>query len=231
VASHPRCSRCHEERPGGLEPTTAAPAGGSVRLQDVPEGAWASFDGHDVCPECQTSQERAEVGRRIVEAVEREVERRQRDGLEPEPTESPLIDYAMALRAAEQRSGTSATPEPDLVADDLRRARLRVALTGAFLTGQALEVSLESYGRLQGQLERSLERSHWTVRGLHAGVGTYQSGGGFTRSCHSSSRGVTAARSFPRSLPRSPTSANSGPCSSSTHAGWPSTCTTWASPS
>ncbi|MDP9435200.1 MAG: hypothetical protein M3P93_08415 [Actinomycetota bacterium] len=137
----------------------------------------------------------------------------------------------MALRAAEQRSGTSAAPEPDLVADDSRRARLRVAVTGAFLTGQALEVSLESYGRLQGQLERSLERSHWTVRGLHGGVGTYQSGGGFTRELPLVIARREAARSFPRSLPRSPTSANSGPCSSSTHAGWPSTSTTWASPS
>lgn len=178
MPSHLHCVVCGRERAEGVAPAAGSLAGSATLDAAATEAAWGRFDGRDVCADCQTPDQRAEIGRRIVEAVEREVDRLQSEGLDPDPVESPLIAYAMSLRAAQQRRFE---PAPDLITEHPDRARLRVAVTGAFLTGQPLEVSLASYGRTQGQLERTLERSVWKVRDLQGGVGTYKSGGGFAQ--------------------------------------------------
>lgn len=148
--SSDRCSRCGRDRPAG------DPFPGPV------DGPWLE----EVCPECQSEEERREAAERIVAAIEREIERRREQGIEPDRHEAALVAYAMGLRAAAEAQA----------ADGMH---LRVALTGAFLTGHPLAVRLDGYRDLQRALGRRLKGPQWRTADLDAPPGTFESGGGF----------------------------------------------------
>ena len=150
------CSRCGRRQP-------------DERELPEPTGAWTSIDGADVCPDCQTAVERRDTQRRVIDAIEAEIERRRREGIPPDEVESALVAYALRLR--EELEG--AVPEPAL------RQRLRVAMTAAFLTGHPLAVRITRYGELQTALDSALTGHGWQVHDLHEKDGTYASGGGF----------------------------------------------------
>ncbi len=97
-----------------------------------------------------------------------------------------MLGYIMALQSqlAEAESeavapaaDTSSTA-PQNQPGDLQR--LRVAVTGAFLTGHPLAVRLDSYDILRRQLGKTLKEPHWQVEDLRGRPGTYASGGGFS---------------------------------------------------
>jgi hypothetical protein len=157
-----RCSRCgrvDDEEKGPLPPE-----GGLPRI-------WASFDGEDVCPDCQTPAERREAATRLLAAVEAEIERRQQAGVEPDAVESAITGYALALRQALE---TEPAPPEEPV-----RQTFAVAFTGAFVTGTTPTVRIADYDRLQAALGESLRKPGWRVRELDRSGGTYESGGGF----------------------------------------------------
>jgi hypothetical protein len=147
------CSRC------GRPPSTAARA--------APEAPWAPIEGADVCPDCQTPDERREIATRILAAIESEIERRRREEIPPDDVEGALIAHALSLREQLDAAGTPGRP------------RLRVAITAAFLTGHPLAVRIAGYDELQRDLDEALSAPGWRVRGLHADEGTFESGGGF----------------------------------------------------
>src|ERR1700732_1578856 len=97
------CSRCGRERDADeghflLQVDQFLPAGGLLEFSVFRgAGPWASIDGHDVCPQCQTPSEQSDVARRIVAAVEAEVERISARSLDATPPEAELIAYAMQL--------------------------------------------------------------------------------------------------------------------------------------
>jgi hypothetical protein len=151
-----RCARCGRER-----------------LTDAisPEGLWASFDDGDVCPECQTEAERHDAELRVVGMIEREAARRDAEGVAPDEAEGPLVRYAMGTRAKDA--------DADPVTPGASR-RLRVEVTGAFLTGHPLALRGSGYREVQQALGRALPRDQWTVEDLDGEHGTFESGGGFT---------------------------------------------------
>lgn len=178
-----RCARCgREPRRGGQPPGNrlTAPAD---HLGVAPGTPWASFEGQDVCPQCQTADERDAAARRVVEGIEREIQRRRAEGIPPDPYEPSLIAFAMGSRAGAEADPTESQPDETASPDAPERPdgrRLRIAITGAFLTGHPLAVRAESYGDLQRALGRSLKGPQWRVDGLRVRDGTYESGGGFT---------------------------------------------------
>jgi hypothetical protein len=144
-----------------------------------------SIDGGYICPDCQSPDERRHAANGIVAAIEREIERRRREGIAPDTYETALVAYAMAVRAgaevavagAQPATDTERAPAVDERSDGLH---LRVAITGAFLTGHPLAVRVDSYGALQAALRRRLKGPHWRMEGLRVEGGTFESGGGFT---------------------------------------------------
>src|SRR5688572_690472 len=148
--SSDRCSRCGRER------RVDDP------LETLAEGAWLE----DICPRCQSEEERREAVERSVAAIKREIERRREHGLDPDEYEAAMGVYAMAM-------GASGTPQAD-------RLRLRVAMTGALLTGHPIAVRLDNYRQLQAALGRRLEGPQWRTADLDTPRGTFESGGGFT---------------------------------------------------
>lgn len=151
----------------------------------MPEPAWALIEDHDVCPQCQTSDERREVSRRVAAMIEREIERREQQGLSPDRYEEPLISHAMTSRADPDSSlGEEPVPHegPWSTAQSEDVLRMRVMVTGAFLTGHPLAVRLSEYVALQRALGSRLKRPRWQTEDLTASGGTYQSGGGFSTS-------------------------------------------------
>jgi hypothetical protein len=197
-----RCARCGRERRHGdrlpEDPATATPH----PLGGPAQAPWASFEGADVCPQCQTAEERDVASRRIVASIQREIERRRAEGVPPDPHEPALIAYAMGTRAAaeadarqgdlpaEEGTGPEAVverPGPEAVerpgpeaAQRPDRPRLRVAITGAFLTSHPLTVRVDGYGELQHALGGRLKGPQWRTEDLRVRDGTYESGGGFT---------------------------------------------------
>lgn len=121
------------------------------------DAAWASLAGSDVCPTCQTPDERDAVLRRAVDAVKDEIHRRGREDEPPDPLEAPLINWALA--AGERRH--------------------RVALTAAFFTNAPIEVHLQTraavYEQLAGECDK---RPGWTAYKPDR-RGTFETGGGF----------------------------------------------------
>lgn len=169
-------------------------------LRAAPEAPWARLSGQDVCPQCQTPEERHEVSLRLQALIEREIRRRQDEGVAPDDYEGPLVGYVMAARADDEpRSNASTHPDgkgdqdrqhgygatsafADRVAGDgADGVHLRVAFTGAFLTGHPLAIRIEGYEALQQELSKRLRGPEWRVKGLVAEGGTYESGGGFTK--------------------------------------------------
>ncbi len=86
-----RCSRCgREERLAELGDATRiyvdAGDGKDREEPSVPVmRAWSSFDGADVCPDCQSAQERDEMSQRILAAIQLAVARATADGTDPSP--------------------------------------------------------------------------------------------------------------------------------------------------
>jgi hypothetical protein len=166
------------------------------------DGPWALLDGKDVCPRCQTPEETEEVLQQVLGAVRDEIDRRVAAGTPPDEFESGLIGFVMAHGDHEphehersEPAGVDAADEPswphhsaetsksesacgDKVEEPSAR-RIKVAVTGAFLTGHALATDLEGYGALQQGLRTKLCEPKWTTEGLHRVGGTYDSGGGF----------------------------------------------------
>jgi hypothetical protein len=146
---------------------------------------WASIDAANVCPQCQTPAEQRDVARRIVAAVEAEIGRTSSRDTDPTPHEAGLIAYAMRLR---ERLDTPPPPpefaEPEPAETEPAGAELRVAITGAFLTGHPLRIRISEYDQLQRDLSRELGRQigqGWSINSDHwRQDGTYYSGGGFT---------------------------------------------------
>jgi hypothetical protein len=195
------CARCGRTRPS--EHLTAGDA-------PVITDSWAVLDGLVVCPDCQTADERREVEDRIIAAILNEIDRRQRGDVPPDEYEMALGAYAMALRALrpdpasgnDEPEGTRAprsvsdevdddtvevghadTPTTQADAclpDNFDGSVMRVAITGAFLTGHPLPVHIENYAKVQAELGEILLRPQWTVEAHQKLDGTYQSGGGFT---------------------------------------------------
>lgn len=107
-----RCSRCgREPRPDELTSIGALVNDPSAGVeQESPFGAsapWAAIGDEVVCPTCQSDEETEETARRIIEAVEAEIQRSRGEGADPTEHESALIAYAMFLR---ERVGL--TPPP-----------------------------------------------------------------------------------------------------------------------
>ncbi len=101
----------------------------------------------------------------------------------PDPYEPSLIAYAMGARGGVELEPMEREPNEAVrleAPESPDGQRLRVAITGAFLTGHPLAVRAASYGDLQRSLARSLRGPQWRIEGLHARDGTYESGGGFT---------------------------------------------------
>lgn len=211
------CSRCARLRPG--DDRFVDPAEGHSPAATGPLGSlrwtWASIDGEDVCPECQTPLERRQAGWHIVALLEAEIERRGRDGVAPGEVEAALISHVLALRAELEatasaggdapgsvpaasstgsafgsdslRTGPADAEPPDTSGGDPVReppgaTKLRVAMTGAFLTGCALVVRIAEYGKLQAALADALCRPGWLTADIGVEDGTYKSGGGFVKS-------------------------------------------------
>jgi hypothetical protein len=179
-----RCARCGRVRAarGGSREDVVTDA--LLPLQGAAEEPWASIEGQDVCPRCQTPEERDDAARRVVAAIEREVERRRGEGIPPDPHELALIGYAMGARDAVEGSAdddlqTDPRAQPGS-ADRPDSTRLRVAVTGAFLTGRPLAVRIDGYAELQSALGRALKGPQWRLNSLGAQGGTYESGGGFS---------------------------------------------------
>ena len=147
--------------------------------------AWAFLDGADVCPDCQSLTERHDIIRRIVGAIEQEVARTTEGRLDPSTPEAILIEFAMELR----QEGIPPPPPPPISVlrpvrgTDEEPSRLSVTVTGAFLTGCPLKISIAEYDRVQQSLARELARvpgQGWSVNTDHwRHEGTYYSGGGF----------------------------------------------------
>jgi len=195
-----RCPRCGRQRPASDRGSECAATGTDIPLYGPAEAPWASIDGEDVCPECQSAEERRDVAKRGVAAIEREIERRRSTGLPSDPYEAALIAYAMASRSAAEpahgkghvaRHGDAEArldeghvppdphwaPKPTDGTDELRRC---VAVTGAFLTGHPLTVRLDKYDEVQRALGRKLKGPQWRTEGLGEQGGTFESGGGFS---------------------------------------------------
>lgn len=238
------CARCGRQR---SEPTRDSSSsvdgpGGPAGEQEPP---WAEFDGHDVCPDCQTLQERHAAVTRAIEMVVREISRRQEAGEPPDQYEAALVELVMAHRADDHAPDEEPTdeqqlPEPvpdraaatavtaaDEAADEAAREvaveatqvvdagprHLRVAVTGAFLTGHPLAVRTDGYRALQRELGRHLRLPEWRVEGLSGQDGTYQSGGGFSQGVPL----VIARREGADLLPRLATVLDSPSCADGTH--------------
>jgi hypothetical protein len=152
------------------------------RLPPEVSGSWASIEGEDVCPDCQTAPERRDIGLRVIEAIKDEIERRRRGDVPPDEVEGALVDYALSLREELEIAPDEAEPapadRPEIPLQPSRRT-FRVAMTAAFLTGHPLAVRIADYGGLQSDLAGALSGPGWRVKRLHAEGGTYASGGGF----------------------------------------------------
>jgi len=157
--------------------------------QSDDSGPWARLDGEDVCPSCQTPEERRDVARRIVAAIEAAIARMAENGDEPTVPESGLIAYAMRLRdrleVTDETVGGQSRPErsPAHTPDPDRR-QLRVAMTAAFLTGHSLRIRIGEYDDVQTRLAGHFDgmgKQGWSIPSDHRlASGTYNSGGGFS---------------------------------------------------
>jgi hypothetical protein len=111
-----RCSRCSRPRdPGESNDVTAfitalasdAPADPSVFAGHAP---WAAIGGADVCPQCQSVDERNASGHRIIATLEAEIARLGTSGADPAPAEAGLISYVMHLRERLAQIAPKAAP-------------------------------------------------------------------------------------------------------------------------
>lgn len=201
-----RCSRCGRTQQGDDDALSAAAS--ELKAGSLPSGArywpWASVEGLDVCPECQTSDEREDAARRMIAMIEAAMDRRSRESVPPEEAEPPLIAFAMAWREWLERQSVGYPEEEAHLGEshdlaDLgehRHARaeestlsslgsqevtqLRVAITGAFVTGPSLDVRLRKYAALQSTLTHELQLAGWRVHD-RSDRGTFESGGGFAK--------------------------------------------------
>ncbi len=180
-----RCARCGRRLPEENSSPAATPADPAT-----PAGLhrpWASIEGADVCPDCQTPLERREVGMRVVAAIEAEIERRRRNGVPPDSVEGALLAYAMSVREEMGAASDAAGVMPiqpgnrsENVSEPLPSRQLKVAMTAAFLTGHPLAVRIASYRVLQSDLDAALRGPGWRVHRLQPRGGTYyEYGGGF----------------------------------------------------
>jgi hypothetical protein len=182
-----RCSRCGRPLPKD-ENSLDHPFSEAIPDAGTPGAlprSWASIDGADVCPDCQSPAERYEVAMRIVAAVEAEIERRRAEDIPPDDIESALVAYAMSLRQELDRLRAGAEPTSDRPAErpeireTSRSTQYRVAVTGAFLTGHPLAVRIAGYTDLQSAIAGALRRPGWRFQPQHVQDGTFESGGGF----------------------------------------------------
>jgi hypothetical protein len=195
------CARCGRTRSSEQLPAADAP---------IAADSWAVLNDRVVCPDCQTVDERRQNADRIVAAILNEIDRRQRGDIPPDQYEMALGAYAMALRSLRQSpesgdDGLQAPPAPRSGSDQVNHdvmpgltaspskaekggrspgkdggSVLRVAITGAFLTGHPLTVHIADYARTQAELGEILHKPQWTVEHLQEVHGTYEAGGGFT---------------------------------------------------
>jgi hypothetical protein len=197
-----RCSRCSRLRDADEANDVArfiavlaadGPPDPSVFAGQAP---WASIAGAVVCPQCQTADERNDSARRIVAAVEAEITRAGTGGTGPTPAEAGMIAYVMHLRERLAQIAPESAPPvrktaqvgpatgPADVGTKPAPVRFRVAITGAFLTGQPLLLPIGDYEQAQHDLAREFKRhpgQGWSVNtDQWRQEGTYQSGGGFT---------------------------------------------------
>lgn len=111
--SSAQCARCGRERAERDRGGEGATAGTDLPFFGPAAAPWASIGGDDVCPECQSAEERRYAAQRVVAAIECEIERRRSAGLPSDPYEAALIAYAMASRgAAEAARGEGERREP-----------------------------------------------------------------------------------------------------------------------
>lgn len=177
------CARCHRrESFDEFDDWWAHPTG----LAGI--GAnWGPFADGDVCPSCQTDQEGQELKRRLVFLVERAIRSRSTNDDDPSPAEAAIIELAMNLReeiaSQTARDDTRETPWPADPSPSDTHHRLRVAITGAFLTGCPLQVDITDYRTFQTTLVSNLQQAYpgegWTAGAGDSDAGTYASGGGF----------------------------------------------------
>ena len=175
-----RCSRCG--RTANLDERGPLP-GWTGALEETPLGvaAWASIDGVDVCPQCQTADERDSIRERILRAITSEVERSGND-VDPSGRDSAMINFAMNLIPTTPHSTEHQTAPATPTSQSGQQAPLMTAhVTGAFLTGRPVTLALQDYVRDQALLAtRIREACPWDVIAPGpAENGTYETGGGF----------------------------------------------------
>src|SRR3712207_49970 len=92
-----QCSRCGRQQ--RHDDAFGASQSASAGMAALPP-AWASFEGLDVCPDCQTALERTQTAKRALAFVEAGMERRRRASMPPDAAESALVSFALSLRDA-----------------------------------------------------------------------------------------------------------------------------------
>jgi hypothetical protein len=115
----------------------------------------------------------------------------------------------------------------------------QVAITGAFLTGTAVNVAIDEYEWVQKKLLAALCCSTWTDRGLDRPGGTYESGGGFSKAMPlvivRREAGLSSINSLTIWTIPTTDGGRPWPCAlpgtSSIRSACKSTCTTWVWPS
>jgi hypothetical protein len=153
----------------------------SGTLEETPPtvAPWASIDGVDVCPQCQTAPEREMIRARILDAITSEVER-SGNNIDPSGRDSAMINLAMTLIP------TTPGEKADDAASSRTVSRERTSpttahVTGAFLTGCPITLTFEAYEQGQMALATAIrENCPWSVEQCSTVQdGTYESGGGF----------------------------------------------------
>lgn len=202
-----QCTRCLRVEPPSSEDNVAVRPRHPIEfgeadddpLRNILGRPWASIDGRAVCPECQFAAERKGVAQRIVSAIENEIVRSDKTDTDPSAVEVALVPYAMQLREALSSDEASGSPAdshraPESPTPKPGHIQLDVAITGAFLTGRSLRISIADYQKVQRTLGTNLSGqpgAGWRSTADESREGTYQSGGGFSSmlplvvaSCH-----------------------------------------------
>ena len=196
-----RCARCGREGPEA-HAFGAAWARAAAAVDDsLPNLLAEAWLGVDICPQCQTEPEKVLAAERIAAATLAAITSLADRGVDPHSEENPVITFAMRIQEAllgrippghdhrerdDERDDENV--EDGTKADDqappTSAKTFDVAITGAFLTGCALQVDIDNYEAVQRDLTSALtgqqEGAGWSSACAEVATGTYASGGGFT---------------------------------------------------